>query len=360
MNKKMKLGIIGTGGIVRTAHVPAIRKLDQVNLVAICDINKQKVVRLAKEWGVEEVYDKYQDIVNSKNVDAVLIASPNSYHKEHVVAAARAGKHVFCEKPIATTIEDACEIVEVCAECEVKLQIGFVERFWNQVQITKELVDSGFVGKIKSYDSIYCVDDEDVDEIDTPFRNDFRICGGGCLMDAGIHQIDMARYLMGEIRRVCAEVKHSVGGFGGQFEDNTLILCNFDNGAIGSISTNRFSPFMHKTFLYGSEGTIFLSTHTFFQSSPLAVYSKKDVNDIPEQVLKYFYRVTANEKPSRRWISITPPIDDPYFIQLRSFCRSIIEDTLPPVTGHDGIKSLEIVLSAYNSSKERAWMEISE
>ena len=138
-----------------------------------------------------------------------------------------------------------------------------------------------------------------------------------------------------------------------------FLLCDFSSGAIGSILTNRFSPFMHRVFLYGTKGTIFIGgTSTFFQVAPLAIYLKDGKDKIPDLVEKYFYPVLPSENPVGRWVSITPPRDDNYINQLDSFCSSIISDIQPAVTGEDGIKSLKVILGAYKSAEKDIWVEI--
>lgn len=357
--KKIRFGIIGAGGIVRTAHLPAIKQTNTIELIAICDTDRKRVDNLAKNNKIKEVYYDYKDLVKSINIDAVIVATPNLYHKKAAIAAAEQGKHVFCEKPIATNLKDANEIIEVCKKKKVNLQIGHSERFWNQVKIVKELIKLGVIGEVKSFVSIYTIHEEDKCEIDTNFRNNISLAGGGCLMDVTIHQFDMARYLVGEITGICSQIKHSVGGFCAEFEDNSIILCDFKNGAIGTILTNRFSPFMHRIFLYGTFGTIFLGIHTFFQTSPLSIYLKKKPKKIPNIIIKNFYSILPEEEFVQKWISIYPQKDNPYVTQLEEFCKSIQNCTKPPVTGQDGIKSLELNLAAYKSSEGKKWIAIS-
>jgi predicted dehydrogenase len=164
---------------------------------------------------------------------------------------------------------------------------------------------------------------------------------------------------MGDIKEICAVVKHSV--VPQMVDDNAWILCKFKNGATGFISSDIYSPTMdNTTALYGSEGTIYISTETVnpFQTVPLAVYTEKDIDQIPDIVLKYFYPKVWWDKPKDNWISIIPPREFSYEKQLKSFCQSIVNDTEPPVTGEDGIRSLEVVLAAYKSTKEKAWVAL--
>lgn len=358
MSQKINFGIIGAGSIAKGSHMPAIRGIPEAELVAICRRTKKKADRLAKEWGVREVYYDYRDLVKSKNVDAVIICTPTAYHSENAVAAAKEGKHVFCEKPIATNLRDAREMVKACSENRVKLQIGFNQRFWNQVVIAKELIDKGSIGEIKAFSTTYR-EKWNLYPQDTDYISHLELSGGAALMELGSHRIDMARYLVGEITEVCAVIKHSVTPY--KLDDNSWILCNFSEGATGCISSDQFSPSApNETALYGTEGTIFLSLETFnpFQSVPLAIYIDKPANQIPDTVLNYFYPTFLTDRPEKRWISIVPPRDDPYQAQLKLFCESIIQDREPPVTGEDGVKSLEVIMAAYKSQTERRWVDL--
>ena len=353
MASKIKLGIVGAGSIARLAHVPAIQQAPEAELVAICRRNREKADELGKQWGVKEIYYDYQDLVKSKNVDAVIVATPNVNHREAVVGAAEEGKHVLCEKPIATNLKDAREMVKACEENNVKFQMGFNQRFWNQVQIAKQLIEKGTIGQVKGFSSTLKVRVADY-PADTDYRFQTELSGGFCLIDVGIHRIDLARFFMGDIKEVCAEIKHSV--VPQKVDDNAWLLCNFENGASGFISSDIYSPAVdNTTALYGTEGTIYISSETVnpFQTVPLAVYTEKDVDQIPDVVVKYFYPSVWWDQPKKSWISIVPPREFPFVKQLKAFCQSILEDKEPPVTGEDGVKSLEVVLAAYKSARER-------
>jgi predicted dehydrogenase len=358
MSSKIRLGIIGAGSIARLGHVPAIQQMPEVELIAICRRNKEKANEYGREWGVKEIYYDYMDLVRSKNIDAVIVTTPNSNHREAVVAAANEGKHVLCDKPIATNLKDAKEMVKACKENKVKFQMGFNQRFWNQVEIAKQLVEKDTIGQVMGFTSTFKVRVADYPS-DTDYRFQTELSGGSTLIDPGVHRIDMARFFMGEIKEICAVVKHSV--VPQMVDDNGWILCNFSSGATGFISSDIYSPTMdNTTALYGSEGTIYISTETVnpFQSVPLAVYTEKNIDQIPDIVIKYFYPKVWWDKPKDNWISIVPPRDFPYLKQLKAFYKSITEDKEPVVTGEDGVKSLEVVLAAYKSAREKSWVTL--
>ncbi|MCK4340040.1 MAG: Gfo/Idh/MocA family oxidoreductase [Candidatus Cloacimonetes bacterium] len=363
MANKIRFGIIGAGSIARFSHIPAIDKLQGAELVAICRRNKEKADELGKTIGVKEIYYDYEDLLKSKNIDAVIIASPNVFHKDHATAAAEAGKHVLCEKPIAINLKDAREIIEVCKKNKVKLQVGFNQRYWNQVKIAKDLLDEGCIGDVKSFYTTYR-EKWDLYQADTNFRDDINQSGGACLIDMGIHRIDMIRFFMGEISDVFAEINHSV--MPTRLDDNNWLLLKSNKGAIGSLSCDKYTPpVVNETALYGTRGTMYLSTEIFnpFQPVPLAIYVEEFTREIPEIIENYVYPTKWEDfwkdKPAEKtWIPITPQKVDPYLAQIKDFCECIIEDRNPSVTGEDGIRSLEIVLAAYKSSKEKRWVSL--
>lgn len=362
MTNNIKFGIIGAGSIARFSHIPSIDKLCGAELVAICRRNKDKADELGKELGIKEIYYNYEDLLKSKNIDAVIIASPNLFHKDHVIAAAEVGKHVLCEKPLATNLKDAREIVEFCKKNKVKLQVGFNQRFWNQVKITKELLEKGCIGDVKAFYTTYR-EKWSLYQADTDFRDDIDQSGGACLIDMGIHRIDMMRFFMGEVKEVFAEINHSA--MPAKLDDNDWLLLKFDSDITGCLSCDKFTPpVANETALYGTRGTIYLSTEIFnpFQSVPLAIYVEEFVEEVPEIIESYIYPANWEDfwkgKPEKTWIPIIPPKVDPYLAQLKDFCDCIIEDGNPSIDGEDGIRSLEIVLAAYKSSKERRWVSL--
>ena len=356
--EKVRFGIIGAGGIAREGHVPAIKKLAEAELVAVCRRNKEKANELAREWQAKEVYYDYRDLVKSKNIDAVIIATPNAYHRENTIAAAEEGKHILCEKPLSTNLEDGEEMIRVCKNNGVLLQVGFSERFWNQIEIAKFLIEQKVIGEVYGYKATWN-EKWGLFPADSDYRYDINLSGGACIIDLAIHRIDLARYLVGEIERVCADIKHMAIPY--KMDDNVWILCSFKNGGSGCISANRFSPGVSNPIeLYGTEGMLFISLESFnpFHSVPLTVYTERDPSLLPEILNKYFYPNNYWEKFGKNWISIVPPRDNNYLKQLKAFCESVSESTTPKVTGEDGLKALEVVMAAYKSVNEKGWVHL--
>ena len=353
MDKIYKVGIIGCGGISRM-HANWYKSAARAEMVAGADISEEGLKKFSEEYGLEKSYTDYIEMLEKEQPDIVSICTRPKQHSEITIECAKRGvKGILCEKPMGEDLGQADAMIEACEENNVKFQMGFNQRFWNQVEIAKQLVEKGTIGQVKGFSSTFKVRVSSY-PADTDYRFQTELSGGSCLIDAGIHRIDMARFFMGDIKDVYAEVKHSV--VPQKVDDNAWLLCNFESEATGFISSDIYSPTMdNTTALYGSEGTIYISTETVnpFQSVPLAVYTEKDIDQIPDIVLKYFYPKVWWDQPKDNWISIVPPRDFPYLKQLKAFYKSIIEDKEPPVTGDDGVKSLEVVLAAYKSAREK-------
>ena len=227
----------------------------------MCDVNRDRADNAARKWGASEIYYDINEIVRSKSIDAIIVATSNKYHREAVIAAAMEKKHVLCEKPIATKLTDAEQMITACEKGKICFQIGFSERFWNQTEIVKSLIEQKAIGEIYGYHATWN-EKWGLFPAATEYRYDLNLSGGACIIDLGVHRIDLARHFVGEIERVCADVRHVA--IPHQVDDSVWILCGFKNGASGCISANRFSPVVSNPIeIYGTEGTIFVSLESF-------------------------------------------------------------------------------------------------
>jgi predicted dehydrogenase len=175
-------------------------RVPQARLVAASDVNPAAEAN-AQALGVSKWYPQYQDLIDDKEVDAVVIITPTSSHRDIIVAAAKAGKAIFCEKPLSISLEEAREIEQVVAQTGVFFHMGFMRRFDRGYRAAKEKMEQGVIGtpvlfKASSRD---------------PFRPSLEYLdpkhSGGIMIDMGIHDIDLARWLMGEVASV-----YTVGG----------------------------------------------------------------------------------------------------------------------------------------------------
>ena len=216
--RKIKWGIAGCGRFTENSFLPAIRLTRRSSVASLYSRDVSRAKSLAEKFGVQNSFDNYNDFLNS-DIDAVIVASSNVHHFEQVVKAAKAGKNILCEKPLALTSAQGEEMVKVCKENNVLLAINYVHRFHPLVIKAKELIVDQKLGKLVSIDVHF--------NIDSPPDNNFRfkkeLSGGGALRDIGTHMIDLLRYIGGEIE--------SIDGVVG----NLIYQSEVDDFAIGTV-----------------------------------------------------------------------------------------------------------------------------
>lgn len=372
--KKIRIGVCGCGSIAEIAHFPAIAKREDAILAAVCDINEENARNTAKKWGAELWFTDYKEFFKKTKLDAVIIATPNNWHRNQVFAAAKAGVHILCEKPMAVTNKEAWDMVEACRKYGVKLMVGCDRRFWTHNQWAKQLIDDGVVGDIIM--SRACLHEHwynyQSHVAKTPFRLDVKTTGGAAINDTGAHAIDLLTWLNGsKVKRAVGVAKKMVMPDEYTMNDDTaLIMVEFENGSMGTISCNRFSHAVNQnTELCGTEGTIFTSTDATnpYQSWPMAVYTNREYteNTLP-QVLKNFrwpelfwVEDHINTNVRKRWVQICPPrFPSNYERMLEHFFDCIINDKEPLTSGEDGARATEVMCAVHKSMETNTWVEL--
>lgn len=193
--KKVKVAIIGCGGIANGKHMPSLTKLDNVELVAFCDIIEEKAVEAVKKYGTgsAKVYTDYKELLKDKSIDVVHVCTPNRSHSFITVDALEAGKHVMCEKPMAKTAADARKMLEAAKRTGKKLSVAYQHRHKIESTYLKNVINRGDLGEI------YFAKAYAVRRRGTPtwgvFLNEYEQ-GGGPLIDIGTHSLDLTLYLM--------------------------------------------------------------------------------------------------------------------------------------------------------------------
>jgi predicted dehydrogenase len=354
---KIRIGLVGAGAIMRLSHAPTIKASDCAELVAVFDADLKRAEAISADFGGKP-FDNLERMLETPGLDAVIVATPNRFHEEGVVAAAGHGKHVLCEKPLAIDVASARRLVEACERASVVLQVGFNQRFWAQVEIAKQLIDAGFIGKIYQLRSIYS-EKSTAYPASTRYRYDLAQSGGATIIDLTIHRIDLARHLIGDFSGVFAELVHSE--LPEIVDDNVFMLTRFANGARGSLAGNRYSPNIGDgTDLYGTEGTIHIASETNapFASAPLAVYTERFGADLPDVLREAHYPDAWWKSFEGGWITVKPPRRSPYGKQLAALCESIRQCKPARITGLDGVRAQEFVQGAYLSMHSGTWADL--
>ena len=354
----VRIGLIGAGAIMRLSHAPVIARSPQARLVGVFDRDKGRAEQLAADFAVGFHTTELAALLARPDLDAVIVATPNAHHPEAVIAAAAAGKHVLCEKPLAIDIAAARAMVDACARAGVVLQVGFNQRYWNQVRIARQLIADGFIGRVHAVRSVYS-ERWDVYPATTRYRYDLAQSGGATIIDLTIHRIDLLRHLIGDFSAVFAELVHSE--VPEAVDDNVWLLARFAGGARGCLSSDRFSPAIGDgTDIYGSAGAIHLATESInpFHAAPLAVYTEKKADELPAVLREAHYPDAWWKGFTGGWITVKPPRHSPYEAQLAAFCDSVRTGAPPAISGLDGLRAQEVIQAAYLSMRKGGWVDL--
>ncbi len=242
---KVKIGIIGAGSISEY-HIRAFRKLNEVEIIALCDVNKERANNLASKYGIKTVYEKAEDIFANTEIDAVTICVWNKLHAELSIKALKAGKHVLCEKPMALNSKEAERMVEAEKNSGKLLMLGLVRRFDVKARAAKEIITNGELGNIYYAKAAYLRRDGQPGG----WFSDKSKSGGGALIDIGIHSLDLLLYLVdaGSVHSVSGKIFRLPGmmadvedfekyqssdtGKINNVEDMVIATINFRNGVV--------------------------------------------------------------------------------------------------------------------------------
>lgn len=317
----MKIGIISFAHMHAYSYANCLRQIDGVELTMIADESEERGRKMAQQFGTQ-FYKDYQALL-AQDVDAVVICSENARHAEMVIAAAHAKKHILCEKPISTNVEDAKKMIAACEQNQVKLQIAFPVRFSTPVQRVKRMIDEDKLGRILT------VRGTNRGRNPGGWFVDPELSGGGAVMDHTVHVIDIMRwYLKSEVREVYAEIDTRFNDI--PSDDCGLLMLEFENGVIASHDPSwsrckSFPTWGDVTMeIVGTGGT----THVDALAQNFGVYSDK-----------------TNQFGYRHWG------DNSDLALISDFVACIQEQRTPSISGEDGLRAMEVALAAYQSAR---------
>lgn len=257
MSTKYSVGIIGAGKIAQVRHIPEYINNGQAELLAICDKTISRAVDVAKEHNIPHVSDNYLDIVNSPEIDAISICTPNKEHWSIAVKALNAGKHVLIEKPIATTTEECREIYRLAAKNNKVVMVGHNQRFSPVHKRVKKLIDQKEIGDIIQFTTNFKhggPKNWSVEGNNTWFLHKDS-AHFGVLGDLGIHKIDLFQWFLDDL--VKDSKCFTTDKDSSSTEENAVIILKMSKGVIGTISLSWNNPSQdHRTVIYGKKGTI--------------------------------------------------------------------------------------------------------
>jgi len=334
---KIGFGLVGTGmaGAIHAREFPFV---EGAELVAVCSRNEANLKRFADDFGVKHRYTDYRSLIDSPEVDVVVVLLPTGLHREVALYASRAGKELIIEKPLDVNLERADDILRECRRNGTRLGVIFQMRFGAVARYLKDAVASGAMGRIFLADAFDKSSRTAAYYNSAAWRGTRELEGGGCLMTQSIHIVDLLQYVVGPVRSVVGRVATMMHDI--EVEDTATALLQFENGAMGVLeSTSSVRPALKSNLqLHGEHGTIVAN----------AQY---------DQIL--FWNVKGYDCP----MPISPniqlgDIDDPWSypqtrhrIQLQDMVDAIREDRQPVLSGQEARLSLAINMAIYESSR---------
>jgi len=333
------VGIVGCGRIGRV-HLTTLKKLRYVDVRIVADYFLEAAESAADEFGIAEAVQDADTVLNHPDLDAVWICSPSRLHAEQIRAAATAGKHVFCEKPLGTDLAESIEVVKYCEEQGVQLMTALQRRFDPAFRRIHDAVADGEVGepvqlRITSRDP-------------APPPLSYVEGSGGLFKDMAVHDLDMSCFLLGrEPLRVFAtggchvdpNIRHLEGA---EAFDTANILVDFEGGVVASIDVCRKAVYGYdqRAELLGTEGMM-QSENLFPTTVRKATADWFGHADKPHDFFMNRYAVA-------------------YETETAAFARAITDGAQVPVDGWDGVRSLRLALAAEKSALEGRWVDIDE
>jgi UDP-N-acetylglucosamine 3-dehydrogenase len=322
----MRVGVIGSG-FAGSTHARACLGIEGVQVVAVAAATHEESPPLARECGARATASA-EDLYNDASIDVIVVASPTYLHAQHAIAVAEAGKHVFCEKPLARTLEEADAIVEACHRAKVTLGVGHVVRFFPEYRQAKALIDGGVLGRPGL--ATFTRGTFPVGKTRAWYMDDGK--SGRVLLDLMLHDLDTARWWFGEPELVHAR---TVGGSGGL--DYALATLRYRDRPIVHLEASwaEHAGFRTTFEVRGERGML---THDSRASAPFQVQAPA-VDGLPAVM------------------PATTTHDTPYRAQLRSFFVRLAAGLEPLVGPRDGYNSLALGLAVARAARERGAVE---
>jgi scyllo-inositol 2-dehydrogenase (NAD+) len=324
--RKLGVGVLGVGEMGKR-HAENMRRLvPNARLVAIADVSADRGKQVADELEIEHAYTSLEEMVQRKDIDAVVIATPDKFHGSSIRIAAAAGKDILCEKPLALTLEDATSALQTVSRAGVRMQVGFMRRYDPAYSAAMKRIEAGEIGTPVVFKSL----GRDKDE--PPMAAYQSGVNGTLLYSNTIHDFDLARWLMqDEVIEVhtfgTTAIRPEIAKYGDVVA--SVVNMKYANGAIGNADSHVQALYGYdvRTEIIGSKGSIFIGS---LQGAPVTFFTSRGSSE-----------VLADHFLSR--------FADAYLAEARDFVTTMLAEKAPRVTGEDGLRALEIAVAAENS-----------
>ena len=343
----------------------------ETRLVGVCTSREETARVAAKHGGYEFGTTDYHDLLERDDIHIINCCTPNNLHKDMLIDAMKAGKHVYCDKPLAMNLEDAGEIIQVARETDVVHQMTLQYRFIPATMRAKQLIDEGFLGDPMSFRAAYLHSGYIDPNRPMSWRLDKQRGGGGALFDLGSHILDLMRFLLGECNQIFATTetffrqrpasKGSKELVDVEVDDMALIQMKMQNGALGTVEASRIATGTNDDLWFDIHGTKGALRFSLMEPNWLYAYDNR-IKGNPLGGSKGFTKIeTVQRYPapvafpgpkfSVGWVRF-------HIASLHNFLCNVAEGKASSPTLYDGFKVQEIMEAALESAKIGAWVEI--
>jgi predicted dehydrogenase len=341
--KPIRVGLIGSQ-FIASIHLEALRSVPYTEVVAVCSATEKNVKDFAEKHAIPRWFTDYRKMFEVPEIDMIVLGLPNDLHCDATLAAAAAGKHVVCEKPLCLNLAEADKMIEACKKAKVKLMYAEELCFTPKYVRIKQLVDERALGKIHLV--------KQMEKHDGPHAGwfwDVKRSGGGVMMDMGCHAIEFFRWLLGgpkggkaKIKNVFADMGTYVHADKTKGDDNSTLILKMEDGctAIAEESWTKPGGMDDRAEVYGSDGVAFAD---LLRGNAIHTYSKKG----------YGYAVEKAGSTQGWSFTIYEEAWNYGFPQeMAHFVSCVRDDKQPLCTGEDGKAVLEVIFASYASAKE--------
>jgi inositol 2-dehydrogenase len=337
MMPKLGVGVLGVGEMGKR-HAENLRRLvSEARLVAVADVVAERARQVADELEIEHSYGSLEDMLNNKDIQTILITTPDKFHAQAIVQTAHAGRDIFCEKPIALTLAHAHAALAEVKKAGVRFQVGFMRRYDPAYASAMSRIEAGEIGEPVIFKSVGR-------DKDAPPLSAFQSGINGMLFYTNtIHDFDLARWLMrDEVSEVHAYTTCAIRPELAQYGDVVASVVNlkYQRGAIGNVESYQQAVYGYdvRTEIVGSKGAIFVGT---MQHTPaLFLSANGGIHSLPEHFLSKFV--------------------DAYLLEMRDFVHNILHDKPLRVSAEDGWKALAIAVAAESSHLQNKPVKVSD
>ena len=336
MEKKMRFAVIGCGRIA-PKHAESIVALEEAELVAVCDIVPEKAQAFADKYGAKP-YTSYEEMLVNEDLDVVTIATESNLHAPIGIAAAKAGKHVMVEKPMAMTLESADELIRTCKDAGVKLAVIHQNRFNKSVKLMHKALEEGRFGNLTHGQATVRWNRDDNYYAQAPWRGT-KLQDGGVLMNQSIHNIDLLQWTFGPVESVFGYTRTAMRKI--EMEDIGTAVIKFKSGALGIIeaASTIYPKNIEETLnVFGETGSVIIGG--------IAV-NRIENWEFPssEEEKKQIFASQENDPPDVYGFGHREIISD--------MIEAIRQDRSPAIPGEEGRKALEIILAIYKCQETK-------